>query len=138
MTGPVIFRIVGDMARKAITPPRTKSAGPYSPGIDAGDLVFLSGQTPLDPLTGALAEGGIGAQTEQCFKNLFAVLDAGNLGPGDVVKVTVFLTNMADFAAMNEVYKRQFSEPYPARSTIGVAALPLGASVEIEFIARRK
>ncbi|MDR2210481.1 MAG: Rid family detoxifying hydrolase [Spirochaetaceae bacterium] len=126
------------MTRKAIVPPGVKSVGPYSAGIDAEGLVFLSGQTPLDPATGKLAEGGIGAQTEQCFKNLFAVLAAGNLGPGDVVKVTVFLTNMTDFAAMNEVYKNQFSEPYPARSTIGVAALPLGAAVEIEFIARRR
>jgi 2-iminobutanoate/2-iminopropanoate deaminase len=125
------------VARKAITSQKAKSVGPYSHGIDAEGLVFLSGQTPLDPATGRLAEGGIAAQTEQCFKNLFDVLEAGGLTPDDVVKVTVFLTNMNDFAAMNEVYKKQFSEPYPARSTIGVAALPLGASVEIELIAAK-
>jgi 2-iminobutanoate/2-iminopropanoate deaminase len=126
------------MPRKSFTAKGAAAIGPYSQAIDSEGLVFLSGQTPLDPSTGKLLVGDIGAQTERCFLNLFAVLEAAGLGPDDVVKVTVFLTNMADFTAMNAVYSRQFAAPYPARSTIGVASLPLGASVEIELIARRR
>lgn len=92
----------------------------------------------MDPTTGKLVQGDVAAQTEQCFVNLFTVLDAAGLSPDDVVKANVFLTDMNHFAAMNEVYAKQFHPPYPARSTIGVAALPLGASVEIELIAKRK
>jgi 2-iminobutanoate/2-iminopropanoate deaminase len=125
------------MARKALSAANAAAVGPYSHGIEAGDFVYLSGQTPLDPATSRLVEGGIAAQTEQCFQNLFGVLAAGGLAPEDVVKVNVFLTDMGDFAAMNEVYARQFEKPYPARTTIGVAALPLGATIEIEMIARR-
>jgi 2-iminobutanoate/2-iminopropanoate deaminase len=99
--------------------------------------VFLSGQTPFDPQTGQLVQGDVAAQAEQCFKNLFAVLAAAGLTPNDVVKVNVFLTDMNNFKAMNEVYARQFSKPYPARTTIGVASLPVGAQIEIEMIARR-
>ncbi|MDF2675372.1 MAG: putative endoribonuclease, partial [Clostridiales bacterium] len=113
------------------------TVGPYSHAIDAGELVFLSGQTPIDPTLGKLVEGDITAQTKQCFKNLFSVLKAAMLASDNVVKVNVFLTDMKDFTAMNEVYKTQFNEPYPARTTIGVAALPLGAQVEIEMIARK-
>jgi len=123
------------MARTAITAPAAATVGPYSHGVRAGDLLYLSGQTPLDPATGSLVEGDIAAQAEQCLANLFAVLRAARLGPEDVVKVTVFLTDMADFAAMNTAYARHFSPPYPARTTIGVVALPLGARVEIEAIA---
>lgn len=126
------------MSRKPISSPSAKAVGPYSHAVDANGLVFLSGQTPLSPETGRLVEGGIKEQTEQCFKNLFAVLQAGGLGQDDVQKVNVFLTDMKDFAAMNEVYKEQFTEPYPARSTIAVAGLPLNAMVEIEMIAQRK
>ena len=125
------------MSRVAVTAEGAAVVGPYSHGVRAGDLVFLSGQTPLDPATGRLAEGGIGAQTEQCFKNLLAVLRAAGLGPDAVMKVNVFLTDMGDFAAMNEVYARQFARPYPARTTVGVAALPLGARIEIELVARQ-
>jgi len=114
------------------------AVGPYSHGIASDPFVFLSGQTPLDPATGDLALGGIGAQTAQCFTNLFGVLADANLDESDVVKVNVFLTDMDDFAAMNDVYAQRFSEPYPGRTTIGVAALPLNASVEIELIARRR
>jgi 2-iminobutanoate/2-iminopropanoate deaminase len=103
-----------------------------------GDFVFLSGQTPIDSNTGKLVEGGIAAQTEQCFKNLFKVLEAAGLTPDDVVKVNVFLRNMGDFSAMNSIYSKQFSTPYPARTTIGVAGLPLDAGIEIEMIARRR
>jgi 2-iminobutanoate/2-iminopropanoate deaminase len=125
------------MVRKSISSVKAVSVGPYSQGIDAGDLFFLSGQTPLDTTTGKVTAGGINAQIEQCFKNLFGVLEAGNLDSNDVLKVNVFLTDMNNFAIMNEIYKKQFSEPYPARTTIGVASLPLGALVEIEFIAKR-
>lgn len=110
--------------------------GPYSQAIRAGDLLFCSGQIPLDPATGELVGGGIAEQTARVLENLAAVLAAAGLGPGDVVKTTVFLMSMADFPAMNEVYARFFADVPPARSTIGVAALPRGALVEIEAIAR--
>jgi len=125
------------MTRKAITAEGAAVVGPYSHAVRAGKLLYLSGQTPIDPATGRLLEGDVRAQAAQCFANLFAVLQAGGLTPDQVVKVNVFLTDMDDFAAMNEVYARQFAEPYPARTTIGVAALPLGARIEIELIARR-
>ncbi|MED4761582.1 Rid family detoxifying hydrolase, partial [Priestia megaterium] len=94
-------------------------------------------QTPIDTQTQKLSEGNIVEQTKQCFDNLFKVLEASGLTSENVEKVNVFLTNMNDFAAMNEVYATQFSAPYPARTTIGVASLPLGAQIEIEMIARR-
>jgi 2-iminobutanoate/2-iminopropanoate deaminase len=125
------------MMRVAINPPGAIAVGPYSAAVDANGLLFLSGQTPIDPRTGRLVDGGIREQTAQCFANLFAVLRAAALTPEHVVKVNVFLTNIDDFPAMNEVYRTQFAEPFPARTTIGVAALPLGARVEIEMIARR-
>ncbi len=123
--------------RNPITSPTASSVGPYSHAVDTGTLVFLSGQTPLDSATGRLIDGDIGARTQKCFDNLFDVLAAGDLGPEDVVKVNVFLIDMSDFAAMNEVYERQFSEPYPARSTVAVAQLPLGSDIEIELVAQR-
>ncbi len=126
------------MSRQEITAPGAVAVGPYSHGVESDGLIFLSGQTPLDPATKQLVPGGLGAQTEQCFRNLEAVLEAAGLGLGDVQKVNVFLTDMNTFAAMNEVYARQFTAPYPARTTIGVASLPLGAQVEIEMIARRR
>jgi 2-iminobutanoate/2-iminopropanoate deaminase len=123
--------------RTPISAPSATAVGPYSHAIDDGHYVFCSGQTPIDPGTGALRTGGIAEQTNQCLDNLFAVLAAGGLTPDHVVKVNVFLTDMNDFAEMNGVYYRRFSEPFPARTTIGVASLPLGASIEIELIARR-
>ena len=125
------------MARKAITAKNTNAAGPYSHAVDSEGLVFLSGQLPLDHAAGKFVEGDIAVQTQQCFTNLFNVLAAGGLSPDDVVKVTVFLTDMADYGKMNEVYMKQFSAPYPARSAIGVASLPLGGRIEIELIARK-
>lgn len=125
------------MTRKAVSAEGAVTVGPYSHAIRTGRFLYLSGQTPLDPATGRLAEGDIKAQTAQCFRNLFAVLKAGGMTPAQVIKVNVFLTDMNDFAAMNEVYSTEFEEPFPARSTIGVAALPRGAAVEIEMIARR-
>ena len=126
------------MARKAIVSAKASSVGPYSHGIDSEGLIFLSGQTPMDPVSGKIVEGDIKAQTQQSFDNLFGVLEAAFLTPNDVQKVNVYLTDMNDFSAMNEVYKKQFAEPYPARTTIGVASLPLGAKIEIEMIARKK
>ncbi len=123
--------------RNAITNPNAGTAGPYSHAIDAGGVVFLSGQVPMDHATGQLIEGDVGARTRRCFANLFDVLAVGGLGPDDVVKVNVFLTDMNDFAAMNEVYAEQFAEPFPARSTVAVAQLPLGSNIEIELIAHR-
>ncbi len=124
--------------RHAVTAPNAATVGPYSHAVWAGDLLLLSGQTPIDPATGTLLDGDVGAQTARCFANLFDVLTAAGLGPEDVVQVKVYLTDMADFPAMNAVYATQFTQPYPARTTIGVAALPLGAQVEIELIARRR
>ena len=110
------------------------AVGPYSQAIRAGTFVFCSGQIPLDP-SGSLVGGGVVEQTAQVLDNLSAVLAAAGLSLGDVVKTTVFLTSMDDFAAMNTVYQRYFAEVPPARSTIAVAALPKGASVEIEAVA---
>ena len=109
--------------------------GPYSQAVRSGSFIFCSGQIPLDPASGQLVEGGIEAQTVQVLDNLMALLAAAGLTLGDVVKTTVFLVSMDDFPAMNEVYARYFDEDPPARSTIGVAALPKGARVEIEAIA---
>ena len=125
------------MPRTAVTASGAVAVGPYSQGIEAGRLVFLSGQTPLDPATGALVGGGIEEQTRRCLDNLAAVLAGAGLTLADVVKCTVFLTDMADFAAMNAAYRGHFTEPFPSRTTIGVAALPLGAAVEIEMVALR-
>ena len=119
------------------SPAAPKAVGPYSQAVVSGDHVFLSGQTPIDPTSGALLDGSLAEQTQRCFDNLAAVLEAAGLGFGDVVKVNVYLTDMADFAEMNSVYARQFEEPFPARTTVAVAALPLGARVEIELVARR-
>jgi 2-iminobutanoate/2-iminopropanoate deaminase len=126
------------MARTAISSKKATSVGPYSHGIDSGGFIFLSGQTPLDPDTGKIVEGDIKAQTQQGFNNLFGVLESAGLGPDDVQKVNVYITDMDNFTAMNEIYKKQFSEPYPARTTIGVASLPLGAKIEIEMIACKR
>jgi len=111
--------------------------GPYSQGIATDSLVFCSGQGGLDPASGQLVEGGVTAQTERALRNLGAVLEAAGLGFGDVVKTTCFLVDMADFGAFNEVYRRFFPDPPPARSTLAAAALPMGAVVEIEAIAVR-
>ena len=108
--------------------------GPYSHAIALGDLVFCSGQLGLDPASGELADG-VEAQAERALSNLMAVLDAAGLGPADVVKTTIFLADMADFPKVNAVYGRFFPEPYPARSTVQVAALPKAGLVEIEAVA---
>lgn len=124
--------------RSPITSPTAAAVGPYSHGVDVNGWVFCSGQTPIDPATGNLIPGGIAERTEQCFANLFGVLEAAGLTSDDVVKVNVFLTDMNDFPAMNEAYARSFRQPFPARTTIGVASLPLGSDIEIELIAQRQ
>ena len=125
------------MPKKALTSPGAKPIGPYSVAIEADGFVFISGQIPLDAATGKLVEGDIKAQARQSLENLKAILGAAGLSFAHVVKTTIFLADMADFAAVNEVYKSYVSEPYPARSTFAVAALPMGAKVEIEMIASR-
>ena len=125
------------MTKRAITTPKGKAIGPYSLAIQSGEFLFISGQIPLDAATGKLVEGDVSAQAKQCLENLKSILDAAGLTFADVVKTTIFLTSMGDFAAVNEVYKGYVGEPYPARSTIAVAGLPMGALVEIEMIARR-
>lgn len=110
--------------------------GPYSQGITSGDLVFVSGQLPVDPSTGTIPDG-IAAQTEQSLKNIAAVLAEQGLTLENVVKTTVFLADLDDFAGMNEVYARHFTAPYPSRSAFQVAKLPMGAPLEIECIAAK-
>jgi len=109
--------------------------GPYSQAIQAGNLVFVSGQLGIDPASGNFVAGGVSEQTEQAFQNLKAVLAAAGLTPDNVVKTTVFLSDMSDFAAMNAIYSAHFSAPYPARSAVAVKTLPKNALVEIEAIA---
>ena len=125
------------MPREIVTTDRiAPSVGPFSAAVRAGDLLFLSGQVALDPATGKLVTGDIGTQTEQIFANISAVLEAAGKSLDNVMKTTVYLADMKDFAAMNTVYARHFQTPYPARTTIQAAALPLGAPVEIEVVAR--
>ena len=123
---------------KAISSSKAPAAiGPYSQAIDSGaGLVFVSGQLPIDPATGAFPEGGIKEQTAQSIRNAKAILEEAGSGLAKVVKTTVFLADMADFGAMNEVYSSYFTSPFPARSEVAVKDLPKGALVEIECIAR--
>lgn len=123
-------------ARSVIVPEGgAKPLGPYSPGIQAGNMLFASGTIGMNPETGSLVEGGVAAETRQALANLSKVLEAGGSSMTKVLKTTVFMTNLHEFAIMNEVYGGVFSSDPPARSTIQVAALPGGASVEIEAIA---
>lgn len=112
-----------------------KAIGPYSQAIKVGNLVFASGQIPINPDSGLMVEGGIKEQTRQSLTNAIAILKAAGSGPDKVVKTTVYLTDMDNFAAMNEVYADFFSLPYPARSAVAVKALPKGALVEVECVA---
>jgi 2-iminobutanoate/2-iminopropanoate deaminase len=114
-----------------------KAIGPYSHAIWTGNLLYCSGQTPIDPATGQLVEGDIHQQTKQAFNNLAAVLQAAGLTMDDVIKVNVYLTTMKNFGGMNEVYQTVFNPPYPARTTVAVAELPLNAIVEIELVAQK-
>lgn len=127
------------MGKKIVSSDRApKAIGPYSQAVDAGDLVFLSGQIPLDPASGQfVGAGDVVAQTERVIQNMKGVLEAAGLTLGHVVRTTVFMVDLAEFAKMNEVYARHFATEPPARSTVQVSALPRGARVEIDAIARR-
>ncbi|MEN8198966.1 MAG: RidA family protein [Thermodesulfobacteriota bacterium] len=127
------------MTREIVQTDKAPAAvGPYSQGTRSEDFVFTAGQIPLDPSTGKMVEGGIQEQSRQVLENLQAVLEAAGAGLDTVMKTTVFLQDMGEFAAMNEIYAQFFSDNPPARSTIEVAALPLGARVEVEAVALRK
>ena len=127
------------MAKKTVTSDRApKAIGPYSQAVDLGDLVFLSGQIPLDPASGQfVGTGDIVAQTERVLQNLKGVLETAGLTLAHVARTTVFMIDLAEFPRMNEVYAKYFSQDPPARSTVQVAALPRGARIEIDAIARR-
>ncbi len=121
--------------KKIISTPNAPAAvGPYSQAVEAGGVLWISGQIPINPATGAMPEG-IEAQTEQVFANIGAILEAGGYGFGDVVKSTVLLADMADFAAVNAIYAKYYTHDMPARACYQVAALPLGARIEIETVA---
>jgi 2-iminobutanoate/2-iminopropanoate deaminase len=124
------------MTKQAISSSHApKAIGPYSSALRAGQLLFSSGQVPIDPETGAMATGDIAAQTRRVLENIGALLTAGGLTYADLVRTTVFLADMNDFAAMNEVYRTYLTEPYPARSTVEAARLPRDARIEIDAIA---
>ncbi len=125
------------MKESVASPSAPAAIGPYSQAIRAGSLVFLSGQIPLDPATGALVQGDIAAQTTRVMENLRAVLAAAGCSFADVVRTTIYLVDLAHFATVNETYGRFFEAPFPARATVQVAALPKGAQVEIDAIAMR-
>ena len=125
------------MSKTAITSPElTPPVGPFSQAIQVDGFQYFSGQVAQDPATGKVVEGGILAETERVFQNLSAVLKAAGKSFDDVVRAGVFLTSMSDFAAMNAICARYFSQPFPARTTIGAAALPLGACVEIDLVVK--
>jgi 2-iminobutanoate/2-iminopropanoate deaminase len=125
------------VSKIAITSPGlTPPVGPFSQAIRVDGFVYFSGQIGQDPTTGKLVAGGIAAETARVFQNLSAVLKAAGKGFDDVVRVGVFLTSMSDYVAMNDIYAKYFSQPFPARTTIGAAALPLGACVEIDLVVK--
>ncbi len=124
------------MKKTVISTTKAPSAiGPYSQAIQVGNLLYTSGQIPIDPATGAFAEGGIQEQTRQSLLNVKAILEEAGLTMANVIKTTVYMADMNDFAAMNAIYSEFFSEPYPARSAVAVKTLPKGALVEIEVVA---
>lgn len=123
------------MRQAVATSQAPQAIGPYSQAVRMGNLLFLSGQIPLDPATGLMVEGDIATQTRRIFQNLGAILDAAGASFAHVAKTTVYLADMADFAAMNEVYATYFDAPAPARSTVQAAGLPKNARVEIDIIA---
>lgn len=125
--------------KKVIGTPKAPAAiGPYSQAIQVGNLIYTSGQIPIDPATGQLVEGGIKEQTRQSLNNIQAILQEAGLTMASVVKTTVFMADMADFAEMNSVYTEFFTEPYPARSAVAVKTLPKNALVEIEVVAEKE
>ena len=125
------------MKQSIATAAAPQAVGPYSQAIAFGNMLFCAGQIPLDPASGQLVEGDVSAQSERVCENIRAVLAANGMSFADVVKTTVYLLTMDDFAAMNAVYAKHFTEPFPARSTVAVAGLPRGARVEIEVTAAK-
>jgi 2-iminobutanoate/2-iminopropanoate deaminase len=123
------------MTQAFSSPDAPKAIGPYSSALRVGEWLFISGQTPLDPATSQMTDGDVAAQTRRVLQSIGALLEAGGLSFASVAKTTVFLADMNDFAAMNDVYKTFFSEPYPARSTVQAARLPRDARIEIDVIA---
>src|SRR5512144_350305 len=125
------------MSKTAITSPElAPPVGPFCQAVDAGGFIYFSGQVGQDPTTGKLVAGGMAGETGRIFQNLSALLKAAGKSFDDVVRVGVYLTNMSDYVAMNGIYAKYFSQPFPARTTIGVAALPLGACVEIDLVVK--
>ena len=125
------------MSKNAITSPElARPVGPFSQAVEVGGFLFFSGQVGQDPATGKVVEGGIVAETERIFQNLSAVLNAADKSFDHVACARVFLTNMSDYVALNGIYAKHFSQPFPARTVIGVAALPLGACVEIDLVVK--
>jgi 2-iminobutanoate/2-iminopropanoate deaminase len=125
------------MSKTAVASPElSPPVGPFSQAIEVGGFLYFSGQVGQDPATGKVVEGGIVAETERVFRNLAAILKAAGRSFDDVVRAGVYLTNISDFVAMNGIYARHFNQPFPARTTIGVAALPLGACVEIDLVVK--
>jgi len=125
------------MRKTTITSPELAlPVGPFSQAVDAGGFIYFSGQVGQDPTTGKLVAGGIAAETDRIFQNLSAVLDAAGKSFDDVVRAGVYLTSMSDYAALNGIYAKHFGQPFPARTVIGVAALPLGACVEIDLVVK--
>jgi len=125
------------MSKKAITSPElSPPVGPFSQAIEVGGFIYFSGQVGQDPATGKVVQGVVVAETERIFQNLSAVLKAASKRFDDVVRAGVYLTNMGDFVAINGIYAKHFTQPFPARTTIAVAALPLGACVEIDLVVK--
>ena len=127
-----------DMKKMISTPKAPAAIGPYSQAIQVGNLIYTSGQIPIDPATGQLVEGGIKEQTRQSLSNIQAILQEAGLTMASVVKTTVFMADMADCADMNSIYAEFFTEPYPARSAVAVKTLPKNALVEIEVVAEKE
>ena len=122
--------------KQTITPSGSPEAvGPYNHAVRTGDFLFSAGQIPLDPSTGELVQGEVAAQTQRVLQNIKAILDDQGLSFSNIIKTTVFMTDLAEFGEMNQVYAEHFTDDFPARSTVQVAALPKGAKVEIEFVA---
>lgn len=122
--------------KKVTTPNAPAAIGPYSQAIIAGGMLFASGQIPLDPVTGTIVSGGIEAQAHQAFTNVRNLVEAAGITMSHVVKVTVYMADMADFATVNTIYEQYFTEPYPARSAVAVKQLPKGALIEVDVIAQ--
>lgn len=125
------------MTKKTFSPQDVKVVGPYSPAVETDGFIYCSGQIPIDYTTGKIIDSDIKSQTKQCLKNLSQLLETIGITSDNIIKTTVYLTDINDFAAMNEIYGEYFNPPYPARTAIAVSALPLGSNVEIEVIAKR-